>query len=225
MRLSDEFRQSLDTAANRYHTTLASHQPGSPALDYLLGRGIEREQVDAYRLGVVDGSFPEHVPYTGWISIPYLTRLGGPVQLKFRRLSGDGPKYMGSGGSPRLYNTLALDKADRLGYVAICEGEFDALVLDALCGIPAVGVPGVDTWASRPEWREIFAGFSKVLVFPDQEPDKTRPNGTKHNPGRELGERILRDLDTAQLVGLPAKDANESYLQYGSDVIRKAAGL
>jgi 5S rRNA maturation endonuclease (ribonuclease M5) len=162
---------------------------------------------------MVDGGIPEHAASTGWISIPYLTRLGGVVQLKFRRLSGDGPKYLGSGGQPRIYNTMALDLADQLGYVAICEGEFDALILDAYCAIPAVGIPGVDTWASRPEWREIFAGYSRVLVFAD--PDE---------PGQKLASRVLRDLDTAHLVALPG-DVNETYLAKGADFIREAAGV
>lgn len=209
-RLSDESRQSLELATTRYQMALDG---GSEALSYLLGRGIEPRAVDAYRLGLVDGTIPEHAASTGWISIPYLTRLGGVVQLKFRRLSGDGPKYLGSGGQPRIYNTTALDLADQLGYVAICEGEFDAIILDAYCAIPAVGIPGVDTWASRPEWREIFAGYSSVLVFAD--PDE---------PGQKLASRILRDLDTAHLVALPG-DVNETYLAKGADYIREAAGV
>jgi DNA primase len=198
-------------AADRYNWALRAN---SQALSYLHGRGITPEAGDAYRLGAVDGSVAEHAPFTGWISIPYLTRLGGVVQLKFRRLSGDGPKYMGSGGAPRLYNTMALDKAEQLGYVAITEGEFDAIILDGLCGIPAVAVPGIDTWGSRPEWREIFAGFSRVLVFADQD-----------EPGQKLAARILRELDTASLVSLPAKDVNESYLQCGAEKIRELAGV
>jgi DNA primase len=98
--------------------------------------------------------------------------------------------------------------------VALCEGEFDAIILDAYCGIPAVAIPGVDTWASRPEWREIFQGFSKVLVFADQD-----------EPGRKLASKILHDLDTARLVSLPAKDVNEAYLSHGSDKIRELAGV
>jgi DNA primase len=120
---------------------------------------------------------------------------------------------MGSGGPPRPYNTLALDRADSLGYVALCEGEFDAIILDGLCGIPAVAIPGVNTWASRPEWREIFQGYSRVLMFAD--PDE---------PGQKLAARILRDLDTARLVALPG-DVNETFLSHGPDKIREAAGL
>jgi DNA primase len=177
---------------------------------------MEPELAAAYRLGVVDGSIPEHASYLGWISIPYLTRLGGTVQIKFRRLDGGEPKYMNSGGPARLYNTMALDKAEQLGYVAICEGEFDAIILDGLCGIPAVGVPGVDTWGSRPEWRELFTGFSKVLVFHDQD---------EKGQGMKLASRILRELDSASLVSLPGKDVNETYLSHGAATIREAAGL
>lgn len=214
-RLSVELRQSLAIAADRYHLQLnKEREVVSPARSCLLGRGLI-PVVDAYRLGMVDGSIAEHAPFTGWISIPYLTRLGGVVQIKFRRTDeSDGPKYMGSGGAPRLYNTIALDAAEALGYVAVCEGEFDAIILDGLCGIPAVGIPGVDTWGSRPEWREIFAGFTKVLVFADQD-----------EPGQKLAARILRDLDTAQLVQLPAKDVNEAYLQFGADKIREVTGV
>jgi DNA primase len=211
MRLSEELRASLELATAKYEMAL---EGDSQALSYLLGRGLSPLTIDAYRLGVVDGSVPEHAPYQGWISVPYLTRLGGVTQLKFRRTDGGEPKYMSTGGPPRLYNTIALDRAEQLGYVALAEGEFDAITLDGLCGIPAVGIPGVDTWASRPEWAEIFRGFSRVLVFAD--PDE---------PGRKLADRILRDLDTAHLVQLPAKDVNEAYLQHGADKIRELAGL
>ena len=210
-RLSDEFRQSLEQAATRYNWAL---REDSQALSYLHGRGILPAAGDAFRLGVVDGSIAEHANYAGWISIPYLTRLGGVVSLKFRRLSGDGPKYI-SPYPTRIYNTIALDRAEQLGYVAICEGEFDALILDALAGIPAVAIPGVDTWKAHPEWRELFTGFSRVLVFTDQD-----------QPGQELANRILRELDTARLVQLPGgKDVNESYLSIGADKIREVAGV
>lgn len=210
MRLSDEFRNGLAAAVYQYHTALAVD---SQALNYLLGRGIQGAAVSDYRLGVVDGTIPEHASYQGWISIPYLTKLGGVVSLKFRRLSGDGAKYI-SPHPTRIYNTMALDRAERLGYVAICEGEFDAIILDGLCGIPAVAIPGVETWKAHPEWRELFAGFQRVLVFADQD-----------EPGQQLGSRILRELDTAQLVSLSAKDVNQVYLESGADGLRKAAGL
>jgi DNA primase len=208
-RLSDELRASLESAATRYNWAL---REDSSALSYLHGRGILPAVGDAWRLGAVDGSIPEHASYKGWICIPYITRLGGVVSLKFRRLDGGEPKYIGLYPT-RLYNTMAFDRAERLGYVAVCEGELDAIVLDALAGIPAVAVPGVETWKAHPEWKEIFRGFSRVLVFPD--PDE---------PGARLAAEILRDLDTAHTVALPG-DVNETFLQHGADIIREAAGL
>jgi DNA primase len=222
MRLSEELRASLDAAALRYQDALL--EPDLPAQNYLLGRGISLAVADAYRLGVVDGSIPEHASYKGWISIPYITRLGGVVSLKFRRLSGGEPKYL-TPYPTRLYNTMALDRAERLGYVAICEGEFDAIILDALCAIPAVAIPGVETWKAHPEWREMFTGFSRVLLFMDQDQDRPGPDGKVRNPGRELGNQLLSALDTAHLVQLPAKDVNEAYLQFGADKIREMAGV
>lgn len=208
--LSSEFRQSLGIAADRYHMALGGDDLS--ALNYLHGRGISSLIAGAYHLGVVDGSIPEHASYAGWISIPYLTRLGGVVSLKFRRLSGDGAKYI-SPYPTRLYNTMAFDLAEQLGYVAICEGEFDAIVLDSLCDIPAVAIPGVETWKAHPEWAELFRGFSRVLVFAD--PDE---------PGKALADRLIRELDTAQLVALPG-DVNDTYLAKGADFIREAAGV
>ena len=109
--------------------------------------------------------------------------------------------------------------------MAICEGEFDAIVLDSLVGIPAIAIPGTETWKAHPEWREMLAGFSRVLIFADQDEDRTGPDGKVRNPGRELGQLLTRELDTAQLVSLPAKDVNETYLQYGADRIREVVGL
>lgn len=207
MRLSDEFRDGLAIAANRYHLML-----GSSAQNYLLGRGINHDLIAGYRLGQVDGSVAEHASYKGWLSLPYITRLGGVVSLKFRRLDGGEPKYIGPYPT-RIYNTLAFERAEQLGYIGICEGEIDTITADALCGIPAVGIPGIETWKAHPEWKELFRGFTKVLMFAD--PDE---------PGQRLATQILRDLDTAHLVALPG-DVNETFLSHGSDFIRKAAGL
>jgi DNA primase len=220
-RLSDEFRQSLAAAAAAYHGALAAD---SRALSYLLGRGITGSEVSAYQLGVVDGTIPDHASYAGWICIPYLTRLGGVVSLKFRRLDGGDPKYL-SPYPTRIYNPMALDRGEGLGYVAICEGEFDAMVLDALVGIPAVAVPGVETWKAHPEWRELFTGFTRVLIFRDQDEDRTGPDGKVRNPGRELASLIMHELDTARIVDLPAKDVNQAYLDFGAERIREIAGV
>jgi DNA primase len=214
VRLSDEFRASLDSLTTRYQAAL------SPSgRSYLNGRGLGDEVIERYRLGEVGGHDASHADYTGMLSIPYITRLGGVVSLKFRRAHectdwcNGHSKYLGPYPT-RVYNALAFDQADRLGYIGITEGEFDALVLDGLCDIPAVGIPGVETWKAHREWPELFKGYQRVLVFADDD-----------EPGRGLAKAILHDVDTATVISLPAKDVNQAYMQAGVNTIRKAAGL
>lgn len=214
MRLSDEFRASLDSLTTRYQAAL------SPSgRSYLNGRGLGDEVIERYRLGEVDGHDASHADYTGMLSIPYCTRLGGVVSLKFRRphectdWCNGHAKYLGPYPT-RLYNTLAFDRADRLGYIGVTEGEFDAEILDGLCGIPAVGIPGVETWKAHREWPELFKGYQRVLVFADDD-----------EPGRGLAKAILHDVDTATVISLPAKDPNAAYLAVGAQEIRRITGV
>jgi DNA primase len=208
VRLSSEFRASLEAMATSYQSALSE-----AGRDYLSARGLGPEAVDFYRLGQVDSSHAEHARYNGWLCIPYLTR-AGVVSLKFRQTVPEAtPKYL-TPYPTRLYNTLAMDEADRLGYIGITEGEFDAEINSFYCGIPSVGIPGVETYKKHPEWRELLRGYSKVLIFPD--PDE---------PGRELASQLIRDIDTATIVRLPGHDVNKTYQLHGADAIREMAGL
>lgn len=221
MRLSEEYRRSLEAMAASYQRALSPE-----GLAYLASRGISPELAAYYRLGMVDGSHAEHQMYTGMLCFPYITRLGGVVSLKFRQAHDctdecGHARFIGP-YETRLYNPLALDRADRLGIVAIAEGEVDTITLDALCRIPAVGIPGAETWKTHPEWREIFRGYERVLVFKDN--DEANPL-TGKRPGEELAKGIVRDIDTAKLISLPGKDVNSTFQAHGAELIRKAAGL
>jgi hypothetical protein len=223
-RLSDEFRRSLAKMAASYQASLqADSSAAQAARNYLLGRGIDASVSSHYQLGLVNTEFDEHASYAGWLCFPYSTKQGGVVSLKFRDLSpaGGEKKYI-SPYPTRLYNTLALDAADRCGYVCICEGEFDTITLDALVGLPgespAVGIPGAETWTAHPEWAELFRGYKRVYVFEHDDP----PNKvTGKIPGRELSKSILKAVDTATIIRLPAKDVNETYMKHGANVIRE----
>lgn len=219
-RLSSEYLESLEKMCASYQSALLA--PGSLsglARGYLSGRGIDLEEVGSYRLGLVDDSHAEHANYQGMLAIPYLTKLGGVVSFKFRQAHDcteacEHAKYYGPYES-RLYNTIAMDKADRLGWIAVTEGELNALTLDALCGMPAVGIPGAEMWKAHPEWRELFKGYQRVLFFPDAD-----------EAGERLAGMIGRDIDTLKIVRLPyGADANKAYLEIGADEIRRISGV
>lgn len=224
--LSAEFKKSLETAVSRYETALQGPE-GAVARDYLSGRGLSPSVVSDYRLGLVDADSPDHSEYVGWISIPYLTR-GGVCSIKLRNLSGYGKKYVNPGYESRLYNTKAMDAADRTGILCIAEGEIDAITLTALCGLPAVGIPGVDSYKAHPEWRELFRAYQQVLIFEDQDEPQTRKVGGVdeiYYPGRELSKKLRGDVDSSRIVRLPTKDVNDCYMEHGRDGVLQAAGL
>lgn len=213
LRLSDEFRASLDKAAATFHDRISPE-----TVDYLATRGIGFEAIKQYQLGTVDESVPGYADYAGMLCITYLTPRGGVCALKFRRPHDctdqcEHSKYI-TPHETRIFNTIALDRADQLGYAGIAEGEIDAITLTFHCSIPTVGVPGVETWARHTEWASLFRGYRRVLMFTDDD-----------EKGKDLGKRIAREIDTAEIVRLPGKDPNATYLEYGMEQIRMVAGV
>ena len=98
--------------------------------------------------------------------------------------------------------------------IAICEGEIDTIVLAGIVGIPSVGVAGVSQW--KPWFPKLFEGYSKVLIFADND---VKEDG--RNPGQELAKRIKEDLDKATVVMLPDnQDVNEVFLTHGVEWFR-----
>lgn len=216
--LNAEQRKSLEKATTAYADQLTESPAG---LSYLNGRGIDIETARSYRLGYVATPEPGHDQFVGMISIPY-DRMAGTLGIKFRRLDDAKPKYLNTPGiGTHLYNAPVLLHAGLR--VGICEGEFDTITL-GLCGVSAVGIPGVTHWKAHPEWVRLLDG-REVLIFPDND----LANG---NPGEKLANEIITSIPTARIVRLPEPegddtkmDVNTCYLRYGSAEIRKRAGL
>jgi len=194
---SSSQRESLTRAAKYYHSAL--HE----AEEYLAGRGITLEAATRARLGVVLEPLTGHEAYINRLAIPYLTR-SGVVDVRFRSLDLSEPKYMGmAGASTHLYNVGSLFRAS--SYICICEGEIDTITLDAVCGIPAVGVPGVNNW--KKHYTRLLADFDKVFLFADGD-----------NAGTDFGKSLSRELGNLVVVQMPeGEDVNSMYRLHGAD--------
>lgn len=179
---------------------------------YLMGRGISLEAARMFALGyVTEGEFE------GRLSIPYITP-GGVVQMKYRctdlsheehgkHIQKGCPKYLYEAGTGTyLYNAQILIHS--LQRVVIVEGELDAVCVQAYAGIPAVAVPGADTWdQQKKHWRLCFEGVSEVIVVAD---------GDK--PGKDAARKIADSLGfNARVVSMPAgQDSNSIIASEGA---------
>ena len=138
MKLSRSQKVLLEKATSHYE----KHLP--LAEEYLAQRGISLGTAEKIRLGVVVDPLAGQEQFINRLTIPYLTPTG-VVDVRFRSMGPEEPKYMGMAGtSTRLYNVNALHTAGN--FIAVCEGEIDAITLSYSCGIPAVGVPGANAW-------------------------------------------------------------------------------
>jgi len=205
--LNAEQKQLLTEAAERYYLNLTPQ-----ALSYLEARGITQAIAAKYLLGSVVEPSAGHEHSVGRLSIPYLTPTG-VVGMKFRTIDDGTPKYLyPTGQKVGLFNVNDLHVYSDT--IAICEGEIDTIVLAGIVGIPSVGVAGVSQW--KPWFPKLFEGYSKVLIFADND---VKEDG--RNPGQELAKRIKEDLDKATVVMLPDnQDVNEVFLTHGVEWFR-----
>lgn len=205
MKQSISQRESLTRAAKYYHHALEL------AEDYLAERGITRAQAEKVRLGVVADPLTGHENYIGRLSIPYITR-SGVVDLRFRSMDGQDPKYMGlPGATTHLYNVTSLFHARE--YICVCEGEIDTMTLALSCEIPSVGVPGVNNW--KKHYNRLLQDFEKVFIFADGD-----------QPGMDFAKNLARELSSIIIVQMPdGEDVNSMYLKEGKDYfLQKIAG-
>jgi len=202
-KLSESQRAFLWEATSKYRESL----PGSPAEEYLASRGIPA--TTPFGLGYVADPLPGHEIYRGCLAIPYLRwspwRKWTAASIRFRRLEGDGPKYLTiPGDKARLFNTHALTRYSK--DIAITEGEIDAITAE-LAGVPAVGVPGASLW--KPFYRELFLGYRHVNILADGD-----------EPGLDFARKVARTLPNARIIPMPDwEDVNSLVLKKGSEAL------
>jgi DNA primase len=110
-----------------------------------------------------------------------------------------------------LYNVQALLQAEN--YIAVTEGEIDAITLDLKCGIPSVGVPGANSW--KRHYSRLLQDFESVFVFADGD-----------QPGSDFAKKIAQEVQGVTIINMPeGHDVNSMYLQDGPDwFVKKVEG-
>lgn len=206
MMLSVDARRLLEQATQAYHEQI------DVAKDYLRQRGISRATAAMYKLGYVGAPMIGDEQYTGRIAIPYLTP-AGPVDLRFRRVGDDdSPKYL---SRPGAHDTMFGVNAFQVDsdVIAVCEGEFDTMIVNSECGLPAVGLSGANKWKNW--YSRAFADYRKVFVLTDGD-----------QAGADMGKKIAQSIDVAVVVTMPdGMDVTDVYLSEGPDGIRRRVGL
>lgn len=180
-------------------------QSAGLAENYLGARGLTLEDAAQFWIGVVDKPLPGHEQFQGRLSIPYVTPTG-VVDLRFRTMSEEEPKYLGiPGAMTTMFNVQALFKADK--YICVCEGELDTVVMHTKTGHPTIGVPGATNWKTH--YNRILDDFETVIVLADGD-----------SAGGGFAQKITRELQNVRTVQMPeGEDVNSCYLQYGVDFI------
>lgn len=203
----------LGKLAGRYHAALTPE-----TLGYLESRGLSRDAVSGFRLGLVTDPDPMHEPYAGRLAIPFITPTG-VVYMRFRCLEdhaefkcsdfGHG-KYEGpSGEGTHLYNVSALHSARSV--VGVCEGELDAIVATS-AGVPAVGVPGSQNW--KPFYYRLFVDFEEVLILGDGD-----------TAGRAFTAKLSPNIPGAVARVMPADyDVSSYVVEHGVEAFRELIG-
>jgi DNA primase len=197
VRLSSSQRQFLLQATQRYAAKI------NLAEDYLASRQLSVEEASIFHLGVVDEPLPGHEPYKGRLAIPYITP-SGVVDIRFRGMNGEDPKYMGLvGAKTTMFNTQACFVADK--YICVTEGEFDCIMMSVKTSHPTVGIPGANNW--KPHYSKILDDFDVVVVLADGDA-----------AGLEFGKKISRELGNVNIISMPdGEDVNSMMIKQGSE--------
>ena len=194
--LSEPLRRSLEAAVSEAEAALDVE-----AVEYLRGRGLAKETARTFRLGCVRAG-----EYANRLTIPYLSADGEVVDVRYRNLTSEGPKYLSRPGAPtRLFNVSAL-LADS-STIWVTEGEIDAITLTQV-GLPAVGVPGAKTWQKH--WSRLFLDFDQIIVVCDGD-----------QAGHDFGRKFMEKIENASVLHLPdGEDANSVYTTSGADELK-----
>lgn len=198
MKQSPEQRKSLEQTALKYHQSVRL------AEGYLTSRGLSLQDVEQFKLGIVEEPIVGHEAYKGRLSIPYITS-AGVVDIRFRSIDGTEPKYLGiPGATTHLYNVNAYFHAS--DWICLCEGEIDTITLTKL-GYPTLGVPGVKN--IKAHHYRILSDFDRIYVFADGD-----------QAGRDFAKEMARRIPGVIQINIPeGEDVNSLFSSNNHHII------
>lgn len=197
MRLSNSHRQFLLKATQQYASQIEL------AKDYLSTRHLSVDEARRFHLGVVADPLPGHEQFKDRLAIPYITP-SGVVDIRFRAMRGEEPKYMGmAGAKTTMFNTAAIFQAQK--YICVTEGELDCVIMSVKTSHPTVGIPGANNW--KPHYSRILDDFDIVVVLADGD-----------NAGADFGKKVTRELPNANVIPMKEnEDVNSMFIKYGKE--------
>jgi len=118
------------------------------------------------------------------------------------------PKYLGlPGAKTHLYNTKGYFRAGNT--ISLCEGEIDTITLDYACGLPSVGIPGVNNW--KKHYTRLLGDFETVFLFADGD-----------QAGTDFAKNLSRELPNLITIHLPeGEDVNSLFIKRGDSYFRE----
>ncbi len=147
-------------------------------------------------------TFPAGSPRFPWggkapaVLIPYW-HAGAPAGIRFRHLDPHAPKHQRyrtlAGADPAVPFNAAELRALAGAELHIIEGEFNALTL-GLYDLRAIGIPGAQRWQEA--WTPLLEPARRVVVWFDDDPPTTRPDGTTV---AGAGDQARRNFATAMV--------------------------
>lgn len=176
-------------------------------IDYIKLRGINEKTIEKFNIGT----------YNNAIAFPYY-KYETPIGYKTRKpLKNPGkPKMMSiSGSKPYLFNRQNIDK-DNTTELIICEGEFDAMVIDQ-CGfnnVVSVGAGANSLSTMIAQAKDFLDTFDSLIIVSDND-----------ESGQSMDKEFIEIFgDKAKLIDKKLynrNDINEEYVVNGEDKIKE----
>lgn len=192
----DEAIERVGTMAglvDKYHSQVESGRP------YWHGQGLTDGTIERFRLGYAP-SCPTYQQSASYV-IPYY-HAGHLISIRHRLATPNGcgkyrPEFAGLPNQLFNLDVLTLESEEipfgllNPGEVLLVEGEIKSCYLSDIQDLPAVGIPGVESW--QEDWIKYFAGVSRVYVTldPDAERKAADITQTLNGNGIEARQVIL----------------------------------